>query len=290
MRQLKIVSQITLREGDSLQRYLKEIVKYPLISAEREVALAKKIQEGDSDALDELIKANLRFVVSVAKQNQNQGLSLSDLINEGNIGLGKAAQRFDHTRGFKFISYAVWWIRQSIMQAIAENARIVRLPMNKIGSTNKINKMIMKFEQRYERAPSHEELAELLEIPIGDIQDMHQGDTRYLSFDAPIAEGEEMTRIDYFQSAPVTGNVEDLLINESLKQDIGDILRNMISQRDADIVSHRFGINGKEELSLEAIGEKFSLTRERVRQIVDKTIRRFRKNPRVKKLNVYLGK
>lgn len=218
MRQLKIAKQITLREGDSLQRYLSEIVKTPLITAEDEVSLAKKIKTGDAQALQSLIQANLLFVVSVAKQYQNLGLSLSDLISEGNIGLEKAAQRFDHTRGFKFISYAVWWIRQSILQAIAENARIVRLPMNKIGSTNKINKMIMKFEQRYEREPSHEELAELLDMPIGDIQDMHQGTSKSISLDEPIAEGEERTRIDSFKSDPITGNANEVLDNESLKK------------------------------------------------------------------------
>ncbi len=290
MRQLKIAKQITLREGDSLRRYLSEIVQYSLITADDEVKLAKKIETGDVGALQELVQANLRFVVSVAKQYQNQGLSLSDLINEGNIGLYKAAERFDHTRGFKFISYAVWWIRQSILQAIAESARIVRLPMNKISSTNKINKMMMKFEQRYEREPSDKELAELLDVAEKDIKEMSTGIGWSVSFDTPVGEGEDRTMIDFFEGDPIAGNANAVLDNESLKKDIGDILRNMISQRDADIVSHRFGINGKEELSLEAIGEKFSLTRERVRQIVDKTIRRFRKNPRVKKLNVYLGK
>ncbi len=290
MRQLKIAKQITLREGDSLQRYLNEIVKHPRITAEDEVVLAKKIQTGDTDALQNLTKANLLFVVSVAKQYQNQGLSLSDLINEGNIGLYKAAGRFDHTRGFKFISYAVWWIRQSILQALAENARIVRLPMNKVASTTKIIKMTEKFEQRYEREPSNEELAELLDIPKEEIQETSKSIGWSVSLDTPIGEDANRTMIDSFKSDPIAGNANEVLDNESLKKDIGDILRNMISQRDADIVSHRFGINGKEELSLEAIGEKFSLTRERVRQIVDKTIRRFRKNPRVKKLNVYLGK
>ena len=288
MRQLKITKSITSR-NDSLQRYLNEIAKYPRIEAEDEVVLAKKIQAGDIDALQSLVKANLLFVVSVAKQYEKQGLSLSDLINEGNIGLSKAAQRFDHTRGFKFISYGVWWIRQAILQALAENARIVRLPMNKVASTGKIIKLTAKFEQRYEREPSDVELAELLDVPEKDIKEMSIGIGWSVSLDEPITEGEERTRIDSFKSDPITGNADEVLVRESLKKEIGDILGKMNSQRDADIVSYYFGVNGKEKLGLDEIGAKFSLTRERVRQIKEKAIRRLRKNPRARRLNVYLG-
>ncbi len=289
MRQLKITQQITQRENDSLERYLSDIAKLPMINADREVELAKKIRMGDADALEEMTRANLRFVVSVAKQYQNQGLSLADLINEGNIGLIKAAQRFDESRGFKFISYAVWWIRQSILQALVENARLVRLPLNKIGSYSKINKMMMKFEQRYEREPSKDELAELLNVTDKDIDEMMKGMSKTISMDAPVGEGEDATMIDFFAGEDLKGSAEDVLMNESLKKDIAGLLQTM-NQRDAAIVSCYFGINGEEALNLDEIGSRFSLTRERVRQIKEKAIRRLRKTSHTKTLRGYLGK
>ncbi|GDX51367.1 RNA polymerase sigma factor RpoD [Bacteroidota bacterium] len=289
MRQLKITQQITQRENDSLERYLSDIAKLPMINADREVELAKKIRMGDADALEEMTRANLRFVVSVAKQYQNQGLSLADLINEGNIGLIKAAQRFDESRGFKFISYAVWWIRQSILQALVENARLVRLPLNKIGSYSKINKMMMKFEQRYEREPSKDELAELLNVTDKDIDEMMKGMSKTISMDAPVGEGDDATMIDFFAGEDLKGSAEDVLMNESLKKDIAGLLQTM-NQRDAAIVSCYFGINGEEALNLDEIGSRFSLTRERVRQIKEKAIRRLRKTSHTKTLRGYLGK
>ena len=289
MRQLKITQQITQRENDSLERYLSDIAKLPMINADREVELAKKIRMGDADALEEMTRANLRFVVSVAKQYQNQGLSLADLINEGNIGLIKAAQRFDESRGFKFISYAVWWIRQSILQALVENARLVRLPLNKIGSYSKINKMMMKFEQRYEREPSKDELAELLNVTDKDIDEMMKGMSKTISMDAPVGEGDDATMIDFFAGEDLKGSAEDVLMNESLKKDIAGLLQTM-NQRDAAIVSCYFGINGEEALNLDEIGSRFSLTRERVRQIKEKAIRRLRKTSHTKSLRGYLGK
>ncbi len=289
MRQLKISQQITQRENDSLERYLSDIAKLPMINADREVELAKKIRMGDADALEEMTRANLRFVVSVAKQYQNQGLSLADLINEGNIGLIKAAQRFDESRGFKFISYAVWWIRQSILQALVENARLVRLPLNKIGSYSKINKMMMKFEQRYEREPSKDELAELLNVTDKDIDEMMKGMSKTISMDAPVGEGEDATMIDFFAGEDLKGSAEDVLMSESLKKDISGLLQTM-NQRDAAIVSCFFGINGEEALNLDEIGSRFSLTRERVRQIKEKAIRRLRKTSHTKTLRGYLGK
>ncbi len=289
MRQLKISQQITQRENDSLERYLSDIAKLPMINADREVELAKKIRMGDTDALEEMTRANLRFVVSVAKQYQNQGLSLADLINEGNIGLIKAAQRFDESRGFKFISYAVWWIRQSILQALVENARLVRLPLNKIGSYSKINKMMMKFEQRYEREPSKDELAELLNVTDKDIDEMMKGMSKTISMDAPVGEGEDATMIDFFAGEDLKGSANDVLMNESLKQDIAGLLQSM-NPREAAIVSCFFGINGEEALNLDEIGSRFSLTRERVRQIKEKAIRRLRKTSHTKTLRGYLGK
>ncbi len=289
MRQLKITQQITQRENDSLERYLSDIAKLPMINADREVELAKKIRMGDADALEEMTRANLRFVVSVAKQYQNQGLSLADLINEGNIGLIKAAQRFDESRGFKFISYAVWWIRQSILRALVENARLVRLPLNKIGSYSKINKMMMKFEQRYEREPSKDELAELLNVTDKDIDEMMKGMSKTISMDAPVGEGDDATMIDFFAGEDLKGSAEDVLMNESLKKDIAGLLQTM-NQRDAAIVSCYFGINGEEALNLDEIGSRFSLTRERVRQIKEKAIRRLRKTSHTKSLRGYLGK
>ena len=289
MRQLKITQQITQRENDSLERYLSDIAKLPMINADREVELAKKIRMGDADALEEMTRANLRFVVSVAKQYQNQGLSLADLINEGNIGLIKAAQRFDESRGLKFISYAVWWIRQSILQALVENARLVRLPLNKIGSYSKINKMMMKFEQRYEREPSKDELAELLNVTDKDIDEMMKGMSKTISMDAPVGEGDDATMIDFFAGEDLKGSAEDVLMNESLKKDIAGLLQTM-NQRDAAIVSCYFGINGEEALNLDEIGSRFSLTRERVRQIKEKAIRRLRKTSHTKTLRGYLGK
>ncbi len=289
MRQLKITQQITQRENDSLERYLSDIAKLPMINADREVELAKKIRMGDTDALEEMTRANLRFVVSVAKQYQNQGLSLADLINEGNIGLIKAAQRFDESRGFKFISYAVWWIRQSILQALVENARLVRLPLNKIGSYSKINKMMMKFEQKYEREPSKDELADLLNVTEKDIEEMMKGMSKTISMDAPVGEGEDATMIDFFGSEDLKGSANDVLNNESLKQDIAGLLKTM-NTRDAAIVSCYFGINGEEALNLDEIGTRFSLTRERVRQIKEKAIRRLRKTSHTKSLRGYLGK
>ena len=289
MRQLKITQQITQRENDSLERYLSDIAKLPMINADREVELAKMIRMGNTDALEEMTRANLRFVVSVAKQYQNQGLSLADLINEGNIGLIKAAQRFDESRGFKFISYAVWWIRQSILQALVENARLVRLPLNKIGSYSKINKMMMKFEQKYEREPSKDELADLLNVTEKDIEEMMKGMSKTISMDAPVGEGEDATMIDFFAGEDLKGSANDVLNNESLKQDIAGLLKTM-NTRDAAIVSCYFGINGEEALNLDEIGSRFSLTRERVRQIKEKAIRRLRKTSHTKSLRGYLGK
>ena len=289
MRQLKITQQITQRENDSLERYLSDIAKLPMINADREVELAKLIRMGDTDALEEMTRANLRFVVSVAKQYQNQGLSLADLINEGNIGLIKAAQRFDESRGFKFISYAVWWIRQSILQALVENARLVRLPLNKIGSYSKINKMMMKFEQRYEREPSKDELADLLNVTEKDIEEMMKGMSKTISMDAPVGEDNDATMIDFFAGEDLKGSAEDTLNKESLKLEIAGLLQTM-NHRDALILSCYFGINGEEALGLDEIGNRFSLTRERVRQIKEKAIRRLRKTSHTKSLRSYLGK
>ena len=287
MRQLKITQQITARDNDSLERYLQEIGKVSLITPEEEVELARKIKSGDQDALEKLTKANLRFVVSVAKQYQHQGLALSDLINEGNIGLIKAAQRFDESKGFKFISYAVWWIRQAILQALVEQSRMVRLPLNKVGSLNKLNKLMIQFEQEHEREPSQDELADLLNVTVKDIQEMMKGSGRHLSMDAPIKENEEGTMIDLYEDKE-NKTVEKDLYHDSLKKDIQRVLSTM-NQRDAAIVSCFFGVNGEPMMSLDEIGSRFQLTRERVRQIKEKAIRRMRKLKSARTLKSYLG-
>ncbi|PKQ69838.1 MULTISPECIES: sigma-70 family RNA polymerase sigma factor [Raineya] len=287
MRQLKISKQITNRESQSLDKYLQEIGKVDLLTPDEEVELAKRIREGDRLALEKLTKANLRFVVSVAKQYQNQGLSLGDLINEGNLGLIKAAQRFDETRGFKFISYAVWWIRQSILQALAEQSRIVRLPLNRVGSLNKISKTFSELEQKFEREPSPEELAEVLEVATSEVVDTLKISGRHVSMDAPFVQGEENSLLDVLENdgeeSPDTG-----LINDSLRKEIQRAL-STLTPREADVVTLYFGLNGENALTLEEIGEKFNLTRERVRQIKEKAIRRLRHTSRSKALKPYLG-
>ena len=287
MRQLKITKQVTNRETASLDKYLQEIGKVELISAEEEVELAQRIKQGDKIALEKLTKANLRFVVSVAKQYQNQGLSLPDLINEGNLGLIKAAQRFDETRGFKFISYAVWWIRQSILQALAEQSRIVRLPLNKIGSINKINKTYAKLEQEFEREPNAEEIAEVLEITEQEVKDSMKNAGRHISMDAPLVQYEDNTMYDVLKSeeAPTP---ETELLYESLRKEI-DRAISTLTQREQDVVRLYFGLNGSHPMTLEEIGEKFDLTRERVRQIKEKAIRRLKHTSRSKILKSYLG-
>ncbi len=287
MRQLKITKSITNRESQSLDKYLQEIGREDLITAEEEVELAKRIKQGDQLALERLTKANLRFVVSVAKQYQNQGLSLPDLINEGNLGLIKAAQRFDETRGFKFISYAVWWIRQSILQALAEQSRIVRLPLNQVGSLNKINKAFSRLEQEYERAPSADELAQALEVPEHKVSDTMKVSGRHVSMDAPFEEGEENTLMDVLvnQDSP---KADHSLLNESLIQEIDRSL-STLTKREKDVVKLFFGIGMNHGLTLEEIGAKFDLTRERVRQIKEKAIRRLRHTSRSKLLKAYLG-
>jgi len=287
MRQLKISKQITNRESQSLDKYLQEIGKVDLLTTDEEVILAQKIREGDQLSLERLTKANLRFVVSVAKQYQNQGLSLGDLINEGNLGLIKAAQRFDETRGFKFISYAVWWIRQSILQALAEQSRIVRLPLNRVGSLNKISKTFSELEQKFEREPSPEELAEVLEISTGEVVDTLKISGRHVSMDAPFVQGEENSLLDVLENdsedKPDSG-----LINDSLRREVLRAL-STLTQREADVVTLYFGLNGEHAMTLEEIGEKFNLTRERVRQIKEKAIRRLRHTSRSKALKTYLG-
>ncbi len=287
MRQLKITKQVTNRETASLDKYLQEIGKVELISAEEEVELAQRIKQGDKIALEKLTKANLRFVVSVAKQYQNQGLSLPDLINEGNLGLIKAAQRFDETRGFKFISYAVWWIRQSILQALAEQSRIVRLPLNKIGSINKINKTYAKLEQEFEREPNAEEIAEVLEITEQEVKDSMKNAGRHISMDAPLVQDEDNTMYDVLKSeeAPTP---ETELLYESLRKEI-DRAISTLTQREQDVVRMYFGLSGSHPMTLEEIGEKFDLTRERVRQIKEKAIRRLKHTSRSKILKSYLG-
>ena len=287
MRQLKITKQVTNRETASLDKYLQEIGKVELISAEEEVELAQRIKQGDKAALEKLTKANLRFVVSVSKQYQNQGLSLPDLINEGNLGLIKAAQRFDETRGFKFISYAVWWIRQSILQALAEQSRIVRLPLNKIGSINKINKAYAKLEQEYEREPNAEEIAEVLERTEQEVKDSMKNAGRHISMDAPLVQDEDNTMYDVLKSeeAPTP---ETELLYESLRKEI-DRAISTLTPREADVVRLYFGLNGSHPMTLEEIGEKFDLTRERVRQIKEKAIRRLKHTSRSKILKSYLG-
>ena len=287
MRQLKITKQVTNRETASLDKYLQEIGKVDLITADEEVELAQRIKAGDQRALEKLTKANLRFVVPVAKQYQNQGLTLPDLINEGNLGLIKAAQRFDETRGFKFISYAVWWIRQSILQALAEQSRIVRLPLNKIGSINKINKMYALLEQSNERAPSAEEIAKELDMTVNDVKESLKNSGRHLSMDAPLVEGEDSNLYDVLRSGE-SPNPDKDLIHESLKTEIERALETL-TPREADVVRLYFGLGDQHPMTLEEIGETFDLTRERVRQIKEKAIRRLKHTSRSKILKTYLG-
>ena len=287
MRQLKIVKQITNRENQSLDKYLTEIAKVDLITAEQEAELAKRIRNGDQIALEKLVKANLRFVVSVAKQYQNNGMSLGDLINEGNVGLIKAASRFDETRGFKFISYAVWWIRQSIMQALAEQSRIVRLPLNRVGSLNKISKAFSELEQKFHREPSVEEIATLLEISVDEVMNNQQLSGRHVSVDAPFVQGEENSLLDVLQDngeqTPDQG-----LMEGSLRKEVQRAL-STLSERESLVISSYFGLDGSQAMTLEEIGEKFDLTRERVRQIKEKATRKLKNSTRTKLLKAYLG-
>jgi RNA polymerase primary sigma factor len=286
MRQLKITKSITNRESEALDKYLQEIGKEEMISVEEEVELAQRIRKGDRKALERLTKANLRFVVSVAKQYQNQGLSLPDLINEGNLGLIKAAEKFDETRGFKFISYAVWWIRQSILQAIAEQSRIVRLPLNQVGSVNKINKVLSKFEQENERRPSVEEISEKLDIPEEKVDEAMSVNSRHVSVDAPFIDGEDNSLLDVLinDDAPMA---DKTLVMESLKAEINNALK-MLNERERNVIEAFYGIN-QPELTLEEIGTKYGLTRERVRQIKEKAIRRLRTCTQNKILKTFLG-
>lgn len=288
MRQLKITKSITNRESQSLEKYLQEIGKVELVSPEDEVKLARLIKQGDQKALDRLTKGNLRFVVSVAKQYQNQGLSLPDLINEGNLGLIKAAQRFDETRGFKFISYAVWWIRQSILQSLAEQARIVRLPLNKVGLTNRIQKTYSQLEQEYEREPSTEELAEALGMDIEEVSASMNISSRHVSMDSPMSDGEENTLLDVLENPNAEKTDGDLVYNQSLKTEIERSLTTL-TERQKEVICFFFGIGVDHPMSLEDIGEKFSLTRERVRQIKDKAITKLKTNTRCQVLRTYLG-
>lgn len=287
MRQLKITKSITNRENASLDKYLQEIGHEELISVEEEVELARRIKKGDSKALEKLTKANLRFVVSVAKQYQNQGLSLPDLINEGNIGLLKAAERFDETRGFKFISYAVWWIRQSILQAIAEQSRVVRLPLNQVGSVNKINRILNQFEQENERRPSIDEIADKTDMPHDKIEDVLKVNTHQVSVDAPVTDNDGASMLDFMQSdsEPET---DSKLVMESLREEIANAL-NVLNERERNVVEAFYGIN-QSESTMEEIGKKYGLTRERVRQIREKAIRKLKQNTKNKMLKSYLGK
>jgi len=286
MRQLKITQSITNRESQSLDKYLHEIGKVDLITAEEEVVLAQRIREGDQMALEKLTKTNLRFVVSVAKQYQNQGLTLGDLINEGNLGLIKAAKRFDETKGFKFISYAVWWIRQSILQAIAEQSRIVRLPLNQVGSLSKISKAFSRLEQEFEREPSPEELADILETTVEKVSDTLSNSGRHISMDAPFVQGEENTLLDVLENRDP--DTDSILMDESLSEEIKRSLATL-TEREREIIALFFGLGSNHQLSLEEIGEKFQLTRERVRQIKDKALQRLRHTSRSKILKSYLG-
>lgn len=288
MRQLKITKSITNRESQSLEKYLQEIGKVELITPEEEVKLAKRIKQGDQAALEKLTKANLRFVVSVSKQYQNQGLSLPDLINEGNLGLIKAAQRFDETRGFKFISYAVWWIRQSILQALAEQARIVRLPLNKVGLTNKIQKAFSQLEQEFEREPSADEIADLLELEIDEVNATLGTSARHISVDTPLSEGEDNTLIDIMENPNADRAETQMEHNESLVQEIERSMKSL-TERQKEVICYFFGIGIDHPMTLEDIGEKFNLTRERVRQIKDKAITKMRTNSRSKELRGFLG-
>jgi RNA polymerase primary sigma factor len=287
MRQLKIVKQITNRENQSLDKYLQEIGKVELITAEMEVELAKRIREGDQMALEKLTKANLRFVVSVAKQYQNNGLSLGDLINEGNLGLIKAAMRFDETRGFKFISYAVWWIRQSILQALAEQSRVVRLPLNRVGSLHKIGRTFSDLEQKFQREPSMEEMAETMQVTIEEVENTMRLGGRHISVDAPFVQGEENNLLDV-----LTNKTEELpdgdLIRDSLKREVSRVL-STLPERESEVITNFFGLNGSQSMTLEEIGIKFSLTRERVRQIKEKATKRMKDAGRSKALKSYLG-
>ena len=287
MRQLKITKSITNRQTASLDKYLQDIGREDLITADEEVRLAQLIRKGDQRALDKLTKANLRFVVSVAKQYQNQGLSLPDLINEGNLGLIKAAKRFDETRGFKFISYAVWWIRQSILQALAEQSRIVRLPLNKIGSINKINKMYAFLEQENEREPSAEEIAKKLDLTVNEVKESMKNSGRHVSMDAPLIEGENSNLYDVLKSGE-SPNPDRNLVHESLRIEIERAL-DTLTPREADVVKLYFGLGEHQPMTLEEIGETFDLTRERVRQIKEKAIRRLKHTSRSKILMTYLG-
>ena len=286
MRQLKISKSITNRESASLDKYLQEIGHEELLTPDEEVELAQRIRKGDKRALERLTKANLRFVVSVAKQYQNQGLSLPDLINEGNVGLIKAAEKFDETRGFKFISYAVWWIRQSILQAIAEQSRLVRLPLNQVGSVNKITRELNKFEQEHERKPSVDEIAERVDLPEDKIADAMKANSRHVSMDAPIADGEDSSMIDFL--AGDSSNTDRELAIESLKAEVSRILK-LLTDKEQKVLRAFFGIDGSPEMTLDEIGEKYNLTRERVRQIKEKALRRLRHNTKNKLLKSYLG-
>jgi len=286
MRQLKITKSITNRESESLEKYLQEIGHEELLSTDEEVELAQRIKKGDRKALEKLTKANLRFVVSVAKQSQNQGLSLSDLINEGNLGLIKAAEKFDETRGFKFISYAVWWIRQSILQAIAEQSRIVRVPLNQVGSVSKINRMLSKFEQEFERRPSTDEISERVDIPEDKVDEAMMANARHVSVDAPFVDGEDNSLLDVLinDDAPMA---DRQLVIESLRAEIATVLQTL-NERERAVITAFYGI-GQPEMTLEEIGNKYGLTRERVRQIKEKAIRRLRNNTKNKLLKSYLG-
>ena len=287
MRQLKISKSITNRESASLDKYLQEIGHEELLTTDEEVELAQRIRKGDKRALERLTKANLRFVVSVAKLYQNQGLSLPDLINEGNVGLIKAAEKFDETRGFKFISYAVWWIRQSILQAIAEQSRLVRLPLNQVGSVNKIARELNRFEQEHERKPSVDEIAERVDLPEDKIADAMKANSRHVSMDAPIADGEDSSMIDFLAGGDSSNTDRELAI-ESLKAEVSRILK-LLSDKEQKVVRAFFGIDGSPEMTLDEIGEKYNLTRERVRQIKEKALRRLRFNTKNKLLKSYLG-
>jgi len=288
MRQLKITKSITNRESQSLEKYLQEIGKVELITPEEEVKLARRIKQGDQAALEKLTKANLRFVVSVSKQYQNQGLSLPDLINEGNLGLIKAAQRFDETRGFKFISYAVWWIRQSILQALAEQSRIVRLPLNKVGLTNKIQKAFSQLEQEFEREPSADEIAELLELELDEVNATLGTSARHISVDTPLSEGEDNTLVDVMENPNADRAETNIEHNESLTQEIERSMKSL-TERQKEVICYFFGIGIDHPMTLEDIGEKFNLTRERVRQIKDKAITKMRTNSRSRELRGFLG-
>lgn len=287
MRQLKITKSITNRESAALDKYLQEIGHEDLISIEEEIELAQRIKKGDRKALEKLTKANLRFVVSVAKQYQNQGLSLPDLINEGNLGLIKAAEKFDETRGFNFISYAVWWIRQSILQAIAEQSRIVRLPLNQVGSVNKINRILNKFEQEHERRPNVDEIADQIDLPEDKIVEAMKVNGKHISVDAPIMEGADSSLLDVLPNteSPMADNE---LVMESLREEVASAL-NVLNERERNIIECFYGINQR-EMTLEEIGDKFGLTRERVRQIKEKALRRLRQNTKSKQLKAYLGR